>query len=113
VWQLFRHFPISKSGEMLQLVLTQCRATHIRLCATTPLSGKTPDGWSATDAEVASVEVPVDAAPLDCSELLFDKTVNVLVFGAGIVTSTVRGGLLRFHPAFRGRVGPAVLVGLQ
>ena len=60
---------------------------------------------SATDAVVVSVEVPVDAAPLDCFELLFDETVDVLVFGAAIVAAIVCGGVLRWPPAFRGRVG--------
>jgi hypothetical protein len=71
------------------------------------------DGWSATDAEVASVAVPVDAALLDCSELLFDKTLDVLAFGAGIVTGTVCMDGFSSRPGFRSRVEPAVSVGLQ
>jgi hypothetical protein len=65
-------------------------------------------------SEAASVKAPVDAtALLDRFELLFDETVDVLVFGAGIVARTVCIGLLRYQPGFRGSVGPSVLVGLQ
>jgi hypothetical protein len=65
-------------------------------------------GWSATDAEVASVEGSVDAAPLlDRLELLFDETVNVLVFGAAIVAGTVRVCGFSSRRGFRGRVDHA------
>ena len=58
--------------------------------------------------------MPVDAATLLARfELLFDETVDVLVFGAAVVAATVCGGVLRCQPAFKSRVGPAVLVGLQ
>jgi hypothetical protein len=72
------------------------------------------DGWSATDAVVVSIEVPVDAtAQLDRSELLLDKTVDVLVLGAVIVTGAVCAVGFSCRSGFRVRVGPAVLVGLQ
>ena len=67
-----------------------------------------------TDAVVVSIEVPVDvAAQLDRSELLFDKTVDVLVLGAVIVTGTVCAVGFSSRSGLRGRVGSVGLVGLQ
>ena len=68
---------------------------------------------SAADAEVASVVVPIGATLLDRFELLFDETVDVLVFGAAIVTGTVRMDGFPSLPGFRDRVRTATLVGLQ
>jgi hypothetical protein len=67
-----------------------------------------------TDAVVVSIEVLVDVATqLDRSELLFDKTVDVLVLGAVMVTGTVCAVGFSCRPGLRGRVGSVVLVGLQ
>jgi hypothetical protein len=45
--------------------------------------------------------------------LLFDETVDALIFGAGIVTGTVCSRGFSSRPWFRSRVEPAVSVGLQ
>ena len=62
---------------------------------------------------VFSIEVLVGVATqLDRAELLFDKTVDVLVLGVVIVTGSVCVVGFLCRSGLRARVGPVVLVGL-